>query len=148
MIRIGTIGAACLALALATASPAFAQGGNRAGGFHGGGAHFGGGNFRGGGARFGGGGYRGGGFGGAGILPGIAAGVIAGAVLGAGPVYYGGYPQTYDDTYAYDPGYPVNGYPTNGYVNTYDPGYAARNGFVCQPGTLFRGQDGRTHLCQ
>ena len=26
--------------------------------------------------------------------------------------------------------------------------YARRNGFVCTPGTLFRGEDGRQHLCQ
>ena len=26
--------------------------------------------------------------------------------------------------------------------------YARRNGFVCIPGTLFRGEDGRRHLCQ
>ena len=26
--------------------------------------------------------------------------------------------------------------------------YARRNGFVCTPGTLFRGEDGRRHLCQ
>ncbi|MGH6642520.1 MAG: hypothetical protein ACRED3_07465 [Bradyrhizobium sp.] len=26
--------------------------------------------------------------------------------------------------------------------------YARRNGFVCVPGTLFRGEDGRRHLCQ
>ena len=26
--------------------------------------------------------------------------------------------------------------------------YARRNGFVCVPGTLFRGEDGLTHLCQ
>jgi hypothetical protein len=26
--------------------------------------------------------------------------------------------------------------------------YARRNGFVCVPGTLFRGEDGRPHLCQ
>jgi len=131
MIRIGTIGVACLAFAFAAASPAFAQGGNRGAGFHGGGAHF------------AGNGYRGGGFRGAGILPGLAAGAIAGALLGAGPFYSTGYPRYYDDTYDYDPGYP-----TGGYVNTYDPGYAARNGFVCQPGTLFRGEDGRNHLCQ
>jgi hypothetical protein len=30
----------------------------------------------------------------------------------------------------------------------YDEGYARRNGFVCQPGTWFRGEDGRRHLCQ
>ena len=26
--------------------------------------------------------------------------------------------------------------------------YARQNGFVCVPGTLFRGEDGRRHLCQ
>ena len=26
--------------------------------------------------------------------------------------------------------------------------YARRNGFVCVPGTLFRGEDGRQHICQ
>jgi hypothetical protein len=26
--------------------------------------------------------------------------------------------------------------------------YARMNGFVCTPGSLFRGEDGRTHLCQ
>ena len=26
--------------------------------------------------------------------------------------------------------------------------YARRNGFVCIPGTLFRGEDGREHICQ
>jgi hypothetical protein len=40
----------------------------------------------------------------------------------------------------YDGGY--------GYGYGYDNGYAARNGFVCQPGTWFRGEDGRRHLCQ
>jgi hypothetical protein len=40
------------------------------------------------------------------------------------------------DSYAYDNGY------------GHDNGYAARNGFVCQPGTWFRGEDGRRHLCQ
>jgi len=74
---------------------------------------------------------------------------VAGAVIG-GAGYYGGYgpgpgygPGYYDDSYAYDNGY--NG----GYDNrAYDNGYAARNGFVCQPGTWFRGEDGRPHLCQ
>jgi hypothetical protein len=48
----------------------------------------------------------------------------------------------YDNGYGYDSGY---GY-DNGY--SYDEGYARRNGFVCQPGTWFRGEDGRRHLCQ
>ena len=26
--------------------------------------------------------------------------------------------------------------------------YARRNGFVCMPGTWFRGEDGRMHICQ
>lgn len=26
--------------------------------------------------------------------------------------------------------------------------YARRNGFVCMPGTLFRGEDGLMHICQ
>jgi len=85
------------------------------------------------------GGFHGGGFG---VVPGIAAGLIAGAALGAygpGPGYaYGASPGYYDDSYAYD----------NGYNRVYDDGYAARNGFVCRPGTVFRGEDGRPHLCQ
>jgi hypothetical protein len=40
------------------------------------------------------------------------------------------------DTYAYNDGY---GYRT---YRGYD------NGFVCQPGTIFRGEDGRRHICQ
>jgi hypothetical protein len=28
------------------------------------------------------------------------------------------------------------------------PSYAERNGFVCTPGTWFRGEDGRRHICQ
>jgi hypothetical protein len=30
----------------------------------------------------------------------------------------------------------------------FDESYARRNGFVCLPGTVFRGEDGRPHLCQ
>jgi hypothetical protein len=77
-------------------------------------------------------------------VPGIAAGVIAGAALGAyGPGYARG-PGYYDDSYAYDNSSAYD----NGYNRAYDDGYAARNGFVCQPGTVFRGEDGRPHLCQ
>jgi hypothetical protein len=133
MTKFGTISAACLAAALAIASPAFARSGHGAGGhgssFRGGSAHFAGG----GGFRRGGGGYG----------PGIAAGLIAGAAIGSSG-YYG--PGHYDDSYAYDNGY--NGASDNGYNGGYDNGYAVRNGFVCQPGTVFRGEDGRPHLCQ
>jgi hypothetical protein len=55
---------------------------------------------------------------------------------GAG--YYGAYDSGYGDSYAYD----------NGNDGAYDNGYAVRNGFICQPGTWFRGDDGRRHLCQ
>jgi hypothetical protein len=148
MTKLKIFGAACLAIALA-ASPALARGGHGGGG-HGGGAHFGGGGaphfaaggmggarFASGGARFGGGNYRGGGFRRGGFGPGIAAGVIAGAALG-GYGYGYGYsdPGYYDDSYAYDPG-PAVAY------GAYNP-----NGFVCVPGTIFVGEDGRRHLCQ
>jgi hypothetical protein len=130
MTKFKTLGAICLAISLAAASPALARAGHGGAGFHGGGFH-------GGGAHFAGGGFRGGGFhggrGGIGVGPGIAAGLVAGAVIGGGYGYYGG-PGYYDNSYAYD--------------NGYNGGYAARNGFVCQPGTWFRGEDGRPHLCQ
>jgi len=89
-------------------------------------------------ARGGHGGWHGGGLGPGIAGAGIAAGIIAGSALGAG-AYYGGYgPGYYDNSYAYD----------NGYDGGYDNGYAVRNGFVCQPGTFFRGEDGRRYLCQ
>ena len=80
-----------------------------------------------------------------GFWPGnVAAGVAGGALATAGAAVdtagaiatapFGG------DSYAYYD----NGY-NNGW---YDQGYAERNGFVCQPGTWFRGEDGRRHLCQ
>jgi hypothetical protein len=91
------------------------------------------------GGGFAGGGYRGGGFRQGGFGPAIAAGIIAGSVVGAASGYYSGYgPGYYDNSYAYD----------NGYDGGYDNGYAVRNGFVCQPGTVFRGEDGRRYLCQ
>jgi hypothetical protein len=123
MTNVKIIGAACLAAVLATASPAMARGGG-----HMGGGHMGGGGFHGG-SHFAGGGFHGGrgGFG-----PGIAAGVLAGAAIGGlGYGYYG-------DSYAYD--YGDNYAPAPDYYNN--------NGFVCQPGTYFRGEDGRRHLCQ
>ena len=56
---------------------------------------------------------------------GPAVGFAIGSGLGYG---YGGY----NDDYAYDDSYPS-------YAN---------NGYVCQPGTYFRGEDGQTYLCQ
>jgi hypothetical protein len=34
------------------------------------------------------------------------------------------------------------------YSNSYNNSYGARNGFVCEPGSIFRGEDGRKHRCQ
>jgi hypothetical protein len=34
------------------------------------------------------------------------------------------------------------------YNDAYYHRYSGSNGFVCQPGTMFRGEDGRMHLCQ
>jgi hypothetical protein len=69
-------------------------------------------------------------------------------VIGGAGHYGSGYsPGYYDDSYAYDNSDNSYAY-DNGYNGAYDNGYAARNGFVCQPGTWFRGEDGRRHLCQ
>jgi hypothetical protein len=62
-----------------------------------------------------------------------AAAGIAGAVVGTAAAIA---TAPFRGSYAYDNGY------------GYDEGYARRNGFVCQPGTWFRGEDGRRHLCQ
>jgi opacity protein-like surface antigen len=59
---------------------------------------------------------------------------IAGAAVGTAAAIA---TSPFRGTYAYDNGY-----------NGYDRGYATRSGFVCQPGTWFRGEDGRRHLCQ
>jgi hypothetical protein len=70
------------------------------------------------------------------------------------------------DTYAYDNGtidnrfgagyahsdYYANAHAGHGWNGIYDNAsnnsYAARNGFVCEPGAYFRGEDGRRHRCQ
>jgi hypothetical protein len=41
----------------------------------------------------------------------------------------------------------ANAYYNNG-DRSWSQSYAQRNGFVCQPGTWFRGEDGRQHICQ
>lgn len=59
----------------------------------------------------------------------VAAGVVGGAIGAAGAI----------TTAPFEAGYQGN----------YDMrSYAERNGFVCLPGTTFRGEDGRMHLCQ
>ena len=68
-----------------------------------------------------------------GFWPGdVAAGVVGGALGAAGAIAtapFGGPSAFYDDRYRYER-------------------YARRNGFVCEPGTWFQGEDGRAHLCQ
>ncbi len=74
-----------------------------------------------------------------------------------GPAYRGGYApygNNYDGGYyGGSAGIPTrsdrgasNGY--NGGDNGYRPGYASRNGFVCQPGTVFINENGIRTLCQ
>jgi len=76
-----------------------------------------------------------------GFWPGdVAADVVAGAIGTAGAIATAPFRA---DSYAYDNGY-RGGYGQYGYNES----YAARNGFVCQPGTWFKGEDGRRHLCQ
>jgi hypothetical protein len=63
----------------------------------------------------------------AGAAVGTAAGIAGAAIGTAGAIAAAPFRDPYYNSYAYD----------------YNP-----NGFVCQPGTWFRGEDGRRHLCQ
>jgi hypothetical protein len=62
----------------------------------------------------------------------VAAGVVGGAIGTAGAIATAPFA-------AFDNGY------RGGY---YGQTYAQRNGFVCAPGTWFKGEDGRRHVCQ
>ncbi len=69
---------------------------------------------------------------------GAAGAVAAGAVNTAGAIATA--PFRAADSYAYY---------NNGYSGWGPPqSYAERNGFVCTPGTYFKGADGRRHICQ
>ena len=61
----------------------------------------------------------------------VAAGVVGGAVGTAGAIAAAPFRS---DRYAYNDGYYQR--------------YRGPNGFACMPGTTFRGDDGRMHLCQ
>jgi hypothetical protein len=83
-----------------------------------------------------------------GFWPGdVAAGVVGGAVATADAAVgtagaIAAAPLTGNDSYAYY---------NDGYNNWNDwnhQSYAQRNGFVCTPGTWFKGEDGRNHICQ
>ena len=67
-----------------------------------------------------------------------AAGVAGAAVGTAGAIASAPFRN---DSYAYDNG-------GNGYRGWDNRSYAERNGFVCQPGTWIKGEDGRRHICQ
>ena len=70
-----------------------------------------------------------------GFWPGeVAAGVVGGAIGTAGAIATAPFRN---DSYAYNDGY---------YSHRTYRGY--NNGFVCEPGTMFRGEDGRRHICQ
>ena len=84
----------------------------------------------------------------------VAANVVGGAVDTAGALAVGAV-----DTAGAIATAPFRGDAYASYNNNYNPGwnnngafynqsYAERNGFVCQPGSWFRGQDGRRHICQ
>lgn len=64
----------------------------------------------------------------------VAAGVVGGAINTAGAIATAPFRS---DVYAYNDGYDGR---------RYYGGYS--NGFVCQPGTMFWGEDGRRHICQ
>ncbi len=72
---------------------------------------------------------------------GVAAGIVGGAVGTAGAVAS----APFRDAYAYSDPY---------YRSQYNSAYVARNdfialnGFVCQPGTIIRAQNGEQQICQ
>ncbi len=84
------------------------------------------------------------------------AGAVAAAPFGQGPYGYGRYryePRGYN-AYAYDtsgdfaPGYADPGYRYDGTAMQYSSSYAARNGFVCHPGTWYTNSFGKRQFCQ
>lgn len=76
-----------------------------------------------------------------GFWPLDTAGAVAGAAVGTAAAVASAPFQGWSNSYAsYDRG-------GQGWYGNWDA-YAARNGIVCRPGTLFKGGDGRQHLCQ
>ncbi|MBR0689293.1 hypothetical protein JQ594_25470 [Bradyrhizobium manausense] len=75
-----------------------------------------------------------------GFWPTDVAGDVAGAAIGtAGAIATAPF-RAMDNSYAYDNSWDNRGWDTRS--------YAERNGFVCTPGTWFKGGDGRRHICQ
>ena len=76
-----------------------------------------------------------------GFWPVDTAGAVAGAAVGTAATVAAAPFQGWGNSYAsYDRSGP-------GWYGNWDA-YAARNGIVCRPGTWFKGEDGRQHLCQ
>ena len=78
----------------------------------------------------------------------VAAGVAGAAIGTAGAIATAPF-RAWDNSYAYDNGW-NNSWDNRGWDNrSWDTRtYAERNGFVCTPGTWFKGADGRRHICQ
>jgi hypothetical protein len=170
VMKYRSIGVACLAVALAAASPVFARGGGGGGhgggggghgfgggGFHGGSGGFAGAGFRGGGAHFAGGGFRGGGFGG-GYRRGFGGGYggyggygydgygtdIAGGLI-VGSLVGAGLGYGYGD----DPGYSDDAYAYAPGPVTVDSGYCIQRYRSYDPASgTYLGNDGMRHPCQ
>lgn len=73
----------------------------------------------------------------------VAGAAVVGTAAAAAPYYGSGYPggPYYQGSRYYSGGpYAAYGYPAQD--------YATRNGFVCQPGTLVKLDDGRQYPCQ
>jgi hypothetical protein len=88
---------------------------------------------------------RGYGYGAAGAAA-VGAAVVGTAAAVAATNYYGG-----PGYYSGGPYYPGAGYGAGGPYAGYGypgQGYAARNGFTCQPGSMVRLDDGRMYPCQ
>lgn len=75
---------------------------------------------------------------------GTAGAVAATAVGTAGAIATAPFGGPYRDSFAYGPGY-VDTYSYNGIAMPYSANYAARNGFMCQPGTFIKGT---RNVCQ
>jgi hypothetical protein len=80
---------------------------------------------------------------GSGFWPGdVAAGVVGDAIGTAGVIATAPFRN---DAYAY---YGGRGDRRPGEYNSSGDNYAARSGFVCQPGSWIKGEDGRRYVCQ
>jgi len=83
-----------------------------------------------------------------GFWPVDTAGAVAGAAVGTAAAVASAPFRGWDNSYAYDTSGGYNGgRGEQGWYGNWDT-YAARNGIVCRPGTWYKGDDGRRHVCQ